>query len=159
MKKVTSEDQFQDAVMDMLGTWGHVQDHRMSALPNVPDLSLASYGNDYWLELKYGQFKLGHDKYSPFKYRETTAGQLNWLTNRSRNGRSICGILGYAACGDVDFITFHTAPSYKKAVERGATIGAILLMPVSQSSRSIVKGIDLLGFIRDARSACIQNGG
>ena len=158
MKKVTSEDQFQDAVMDMLGTWGHVQDHRMSALPNVPDLSVASYGNDYWLELKYGQFKLGHDKYSPFKYRETTAGQLDWLTNRSRNGRSICGILGYAACGDVDFITFHTAPSYKKAVERGATIGAILLMPVSQSSRSIVKGIDLLGFTRDACRFCIRNG-
>ena len=100
MNPIRSEGDFQRWVMStLLGLGAHIQDHRLSNLPHIPDMSAALNGLDMWLELKYGRFSMaagpeGRD-YDDFEFKEVTRGQLDWLISRKKAGQARCGILGY----------------------------------------------------------------
>ena len=149
MTKIKSEKFFQSWVMKRLGAIGHVQDHRFSALPDVPDLSAAVRGYDYWLELKYGKFRLGHDRYDRFEFEETTAGQLKWLQDRMTYGQARCGILGYInTTGVIDYLVFMPPAAYKLTISRRYTIGTVLLLNnYTEKFDDIKTGDDLVRFI------------
>lgn len=145
MKKISSEDDFQDWAMSMFERIGHIQDHRHSSLPHVPDLSVAAHGGDMWLELKYGRFRFdmgpeGRD-YEIFNFKEVTRGQLDWLSKRQNAGRALCGILGYVDClptrltsylfymdGDA-YLDHVWKPARQQSEEKPHTIGSIVLSP------------------------------
>lgn len=151
-----NEDDFQvKFVSPKLRAVGHVWDHRYSALPDVPDMSCGAHGVDYWLELKYGKFKLGHDKYDDFYFRETTRGQLQWLVERARTGKAICGILGYMNCGEhAQYLVFMTGTVYLEWVwQKKLNAGAVILSEFSTPAASVLTGRDLLSFIGRAAAA------
>lgn len=135
---------------------GHYQDHRLSALPHVPDLSFAMDGVDFWLELKFDRFRLGHDRYDDFKFREYKPGQSMWLYERGTYGKAVCGYLGYVQTfGDdpsrsVDYLCFLTPTWYKKYEKQ--TVGALLLSKHTTAFADVTSARLLTEFILTAWS-------
>jgi hypothetical protein len=137
--------------MPKLNVVGVVQD--FSAVgENIPDLYASANNNDYWLELKYEKFKLGHDKYDRFEYSTITRGQLEWLKQRQIHGHAFCGILGYMNTGGIaDWVTFMTAEVYLQWIWRKeVTAGAVILTRYAMGADRIKTGADLLQFIQSA---------
>lgn len=160
MKQIASESDFQKWVMDrfdaltvVLGKEGHAQD--FSAFhDDVPDVNFMVRGVDYWLELKFGRFKLLHSGYERFHWRTAQSGQLAWLEKREKAG-AVAGLLGYAIMfgnsSETPYLTFHTVAQYKAALEGKHDVGAIMLSPQSACAHYIKTGQGLLNFITHAR--------
>lgn len=164
MDPLRGEAQFQEWVQQRLvGMQGHFEDHRFSQFPFVPDLSCAAMGQDYWLELKYAEIKLLHAKYDDFALPTLQRGQLEWLRNRQRRGRSICGILAYIVAkgdyGQTPYIFFMTAELYLKRLwKKKVNGGGVLLGASSAAAHSISTGRDLFAFIQSAARGGADNG-
>lgn len=149
MNDIRSEDDFQKWLQDRLVPVAHVQDHRHSALPHIPDMSVAAYGEDLWLELKYQRLRLGHDKYDPFEYKEAKAGQMAWLADRSKHGAAICGYLGFIDTGDhVQFLCFTNPKQYARWYR--VSVGGIILTELCTPFRRSMTGPEVLQFVRAA---------
>lgn len=162
MVPIKGEDKFQEWVQArIIGCGGHFQDHRFSAQNDVPDLSAAYKRHDYWLELKYGEFKLLHSRYDEFYFHTHTRGQLAWLQNRKRNGRAVCGVLGYfTVTGDGGtsqaYLFFMDVDEYLSKVwtkVNRMNAGAAVLGPWSAAAHSIKTGDDLFAFINSRAAA------
>lgn len=153
VKKIDSEADFQDWVnerCDFLkrihsAHWQDFSDYEH----DVPDLNLCWKGKEYWLELKFGRFKLLHSGYQRFYWRTLQPGQIEWLKKREIAG-SITGILGYAIMqGDhteTPYITFHTVDQYL-ALAKDYCAGAMILSPRSAAAHLLPRAGDLLAFI------------
>lgn len=150
MIQLHSETEFQGWVQGKLTRVGHVQDHRMSAIPGVPDLSAAVALKDYWLELKYGEFRLGHDKYDRFHFPSPQiARQLDWLVNRQMNSRAICGILAYFTTGLIDYVFFMPADQYRTQLHwQERCVGSVILGPHVKRFDDLVKNPDPMALVR-----------
>lgn len=164
MMPTDGEDKFQDWVQDRItGAGGHFQDHRFSAQNDVPDLSCALAGRDYWLELKYGEFALRHDGYDDFYFNTMKRGQLEWLIKRSQHGQATCGVLGYfVAKGDHSsdrYLFFMTANKYLAHIwtKKRFDVGAVMLLPCSMRADECRTGRDLFSFIDGAARRPLRN--
>lgn len=157
MTPLQGEDKFQEWVqLRVAGTGGHYQDHRFSAQNDVPDLSCAVRGKDYWLELKYGHFKLLHAKYDDFAFATMQRGQLEWLEKRAKSGRACGGVLAYFTLA-VDHpvpeqsnahLFFMTARHYLELIwQKKMSVGAILLSPCTMRADQCPTGQSLFAFI------------
>lgn len=162
---IQSEQDFQDWVCERFDHLRLVSKNRLhlqdfsSMSDDVPDLGLTFKGQEFWLELKFGRFKLLHSGYDRFYWRNAQAGQTDWLRKRERAG-AICGYLGYAiAQGDhteTPYITFHIPNVYEAIREnRKYCIGALMLSPRAVGAHCIKTGADLLSFIETARAASL----
>lgn len=152
-----NETDFQNWVQGLLARVGHVQDHRFSNLPHVPDLSAAAGGMDYWLELKYEKMRLGHDRYDDFKYHNATAGQKDWLKRRAEYGSAFCGFLGFLDTGpNVQYLCFMRPEMYE--CWQGWSVGAVILTPLCMVASPLLTGGRLLEFVRTA-SRCTTRPG
>lgn len=157
---IDSETKFQKNWLEpKLRAAGHFMDHRFSHMPDVPDVSCAAHGVDYWLELKYGEFKLLHTKYDRLEF-ETTRGQLSFLEQRAKHGRAICGVLAYiVVSGDLlipftdrqVYLFFMTAKTYlRKVWKTDYDVGAAILSQHTRALADVLTGRDLLRFIHEA---------
>lgn len=178
VKPFKNEDEFQKWVIQRfrgLIPGAHVQDFSDRA-DDVPDINVATQdmdcfpclsGTEYWLELKFDWFRLGHDKYDDFKWSKMQRGQLEWLRRRARSNTAVCGILGYArtygtdkksAIG-CDYYVYHEVEQYFNEVwqKTGYSIGALALGPRSVSAHLIKTGRDLQRFIDTARCTPFGN--
>lgn len=161
---IHNEDTFQQWVKDRLIAVGaHVQDFSAHG-GDVPDLSAALLEQEYWLELKYGVFKLLHTKYDEFFYRETKRGQLAWLCKRQEQSTAICGILGYAMMqgnhSSTPYITFHSAHYYLAEVWTRVNrwcAGSVILSQRAAPAHSLLTGRALLDFIARAADRTPRN--
>lgn len=161
MKPHDGEDKFQGWVQErIIGAGGHYEDHRYSHGVGVPDLSCGFGGRDYWLELKYGEFKLLHRKYDDFHFVTMQRRQLDWLQKRSATGRATCGVLGYfLTTGDhklpkgtpgIGYYFFATVGDYLQNIwQKRLSTGAVILSGRCAAAHSIKTGPDLFRFIDD----------
>lgn len=161
---INNEDDFQAWVMEKFNIAGHVFDHRHSALPDVPDLSAAADGKDYWLELKYGEFKMLHSGYDKLRFK-TTRGQLNFLIRRSLHGSALCGIMAYFKVsgdypvdGGPEYLFYMNPIEYlarvfpnQKVLRDGICVGTAMLSRCVRPAHSVRTARDLLDFIEEAR--------
>lgn len=158
---ISSEDEFQSVLVDILEVRAHVQRHNYSAEPGVPDLSFAYTGDDYWLELKYGVFKLGREKYDRFHFGQTTRGQLEWLKERAEHGSAECGILAFWKTGDSGWLSYIPPERYLSEIwnDTGWTAGSAILADWTVKADHIRSAGDLQAFIQKARRAWLRNAG
>lgn len=157
MNLIQGEDQFQRWVMARLGVLGlehecHAQDFS-SFQYDVPDLNFTFEGREYWLELKYGEFKMLHSGYDEFSWKTMQRGQLDWLERRGNAGAYCVGILGYAVMkgnhSTTPYLIFMN-PSYYLATvwqKKGFSAGAALMGGQSVHAHSVKTGLDLLNFL------------
>lgn len=152
---LTSENMFQNDLIQILEVRGHVQRHNFSHYPDVPDLSLAYCGDEYWMELKYQIFRFGREKYDRFHFDETTRGQLKWLVDRATHSRCICGVLGYWKAKEsaaTAYLSWIPPQYYVNCLWKDTqwTSGAALLADWTTQAGWIKSAGDLCNFIKDA---------
>lgn len=166
MTPIQGEDHFQDWVQNRItASGGHFEDHRFSAQPSVPDLSCGFSGMDYWLELKYGEFKLLHNKYDDLVFSTMQRRQLDWLEKRQRTGRATCGVLGYFVTrGDyrVDnplaYVFFMQVHHFLEYVwQKKWSVGAAILSPCCAPAHCVATGRALFDFIDAAARRPLRN--
>lgn len=156
MKQMTSEDEFRKWVLSAFATVGHIQAHEDRNSVGIPDLSIGYHTNDFWLELKYGEFTVDR-KYDKFEYRETTRQQLEWLRLRELTGAAVCGILGYFRVKPAlytHYVSFMPAPDYLHHCWRNEgkmDTGAAILSPYTVNAEDVRTPDDLIDFILRAR--------
>lgn len=141
---------------------GHVCD--LSAVGGgVPDLSIGLEGKEYWLELKFGKFKLLHSKYDEFYWGTLTRQQLDFLIKRSREGGAVCAVLGYFVV-EGDYVSdnkqaylhcMHPAEYLEKLWQKkGYTAGAAVLDQTHTAPARIMwSARELFDFIESAALA------
>lgn len=172
---IFNEDSFQKWVVQRfrgLVPGGHVLD--LSAVGgDVPDLNVAccdydadeaGSGYEYWLELKFDWFRLGHSRYDDFEWSQAKRGQLEWLSRRAHQRTARCGVLGYARSygidktHSVDYLIFHTVEQYLEEVwMKKPQSGGVFLGPRATPAHSINTGRDLIKFIDHAAVARLEN--
>lgn len=163
VKVPVNEDEFQKWVEDLLDVRRiHVQSHRFSHYPDIPDMSVGYDGRNYWLELKYAKFKMPPGgPYSRFHFKETTRGQLAWLASRETSGGGYCGILGFYTAGPHSDYICYVPPFYylhRLWNKPGISAGAAILSDWSIPFDQILSGPGLLNFIAEAHRAWRKNG-
>jgi len=125
----------------------HVQDHRESALPHIPDMSAAFRGIDYWLELKHAHVTESDmsDRKKLFEFDHVTAGQLNWLRCRAVAGQARCLLVG---CISVEhsrsyLVAFRPEEYIRLVWRRGVSLSSAAMMSTMTDTMSLKTAKDL----------------
>lgn len=120
----------------------------------VPDFNATVAGEEYWLELKYGEFRVLHSRYDDFKWATLKLAQVDWLRRRQKAGARHCFILGFAwVIGDhsrAPYLIAHDPRDY--ANRENQNFGGVLLSDAAAPAHSVKTGPDLLDFLWQARS-------
>lgn len=152
---IYDESSFQvEVVKRLLGCKAHVQvlDEAPRSL-GVPDLSVAHTGHEYWLELKYEEFRSGG---SIFKLKYMRRAQVDWLCNRyaATNGRSWCGFLIFYKLGVMlpyrEYVCYIPIADYMNFVMGDkCLVDPVIIHQYSMPWLSDLPGENLLQFIRE----------
>jgi len=152
---IFNELSFQGEVIKRLfGTGAHVQvlDEAPRTL-GVPDLSVAHEGHEYWLELKYTEFKSGGET---FKLKYLRRQQVEWLRIRhdATNGNSWCGFLVFYKLGVVhplqNFMAYIPITDYINfARDKFLLVSPVILTQYSTPWLDSITGEDILRHARE----------